>query len=189
MERNRIPPGQVETGTWPVLHYGSVPRIDLKTWRLRVFGLVEQEIELTWEQFSALPASENLCDIHCVTHWTRLNNRFEGVKFTDLLQLVNVKPEAKYVMFWAQNGSWSTNVPLKDCLTDEALLATKHNGQDLTVEHGWPVRVVIPHLYFWKSAKWLEGIEFMAEDKPGFWERNGYHMNGDPWREERYSDD
>jgi DMSO/TMAO reductase YedYZ molybdopterin-dependent catalytic subunit len=189
MAGNRVPPGQQVTTTWPVLHYGSIPRIDIAKWRLRLFGLVAQEAELTWEQFSVLPQTSNHCDIHCVTHWTRFDNRFDGVRFTDLLQLVRVKPEAKYVMFWAQNYSWSTNVPLADCLREDVLLATRHNGQDLTPEHGWPVRVVIPHLYFWKSAKWVEGIEFMAEDRPGFWERNGYHMRGDVFKEQRYTDD
>lgn len=189
MANDRVPPGQTETGSWPVLHYGSVPRIDIDKWRLRLFGLVEEEVSLNWEEFSRLPLTQNRVDIHCVTHWTRLDNRFEGVRFREILKLVKVKPEARYVMFWAQNYSWSTNVPLEDLMGDDVLLAIRHDGQDLSPEHGWPCRVVVPHLYFWKSAKWVEGIEFMAQDKPGFWERNGYHMYGDPHREQRYSDD
>lgn len=189
MAKDRVPPGQTLTDTWPVLHYGTVPRIDINEWRLRVFGLVEEELSLSWDAFSQLPMQTNQCDIHCVTHWSRLDNQFEGVPFTELLKLVKVKPEAQYVMFWAQDGSYSTNVPLQDLLRDDVLLAVRHNGQDLTPEHGWPVRMVVPHLYFWKSTKWVEGIQFMAEDRPGFWERNGYHMYGDPWRNQRFDTD
>jgi DMSO/TMAO reductase YedYZ molybdopterin-dependent catalytic subunit len=184
----RTPPGQILTKDWPVLHYGSVPRIDIEKWRFRLFGLVEPEVELTYQQFLSLPRTKVACDIHCVTHWSRLDNEFEGVRFKDVLKLVTVKPEAKYVLFHAEEG-WTTNVPLADLMRDDVLFAWRWNGQEITPEHGWPLRTVVPHLYFWKSAKWVKGMEFLAEDRPGFWERNGYHMYGDPFREERYADD
>jgi DMSO/TMAO reductase YedYZ molybdopterin-dependent catalytic subunit len=184
----RTPPGQILTGNWPVLHYGNVPRVDLAAWRFRIFGLVENAVELTHQEFQNLPRTKVGCDIHCVTHWSRLDNEFEGVLFKDVLKLVQVKPEAQYVLFHAEGG-WSTNVPLADLLRDNVLFAWRWNGQDLSPEHGWPMRTVVPHLYFWKSAKWVKGMEFLAEDRPGFWERNGYHMYGDPFREQRYSDD
>lgn len=184
----RTPPGQVLTRDWPVLHHGGIPRVDLATWRLRLFGLVDQERSLTYQEVTSLPRTRITCDIHCVTHWSRLDNEFEGVRFSEILKLVQVKPEAKYVMFHAVGG-WNTNLPLADLLRDDILLAWRWNGQDITPEHGWPLRTVVPHLYFWKSAKWVNGVEFMAHDRPGFWERNGYHMYGDPFREQRYSDD
>ncbi|MFZ5822751.1 MAG: sulfite oxidase-like oxidoreductase [Bacillota bacterium] len=184
----RTPPGQILTRDWPVLHYGAVPRIDLATWRFRIFGLVEEELALTYQDFLKLPRAKVSCDIHCVTHWSRLNNEFEGVLFRDLYSLVKPKPEARYVMFHAEGG-WTTNVPLADLLRDDVLFAWRWNGQDLTPEHGWPMRTVVPHLYFWKSAKWVRAMELMAEDQPGFWERNGYHMYGDPWKSQRYAED
>lgn len=184
----RTPPGQILTRDWPVLHYGSVPRIDIERWRFRIFGLVEEELTLTYQDFLKLPRAKVQCDIHCVTHWSRLDNEFEGVLFRDVYHLVKVKPEAAYVMFHAEGG-WTTNVPLADLLRDDVLFAWRWNGQDITPEHGWPMRTVVPHLYFWKSAKWVCGMEFMAEDRPGFWEMNGYHMYGDPWQNQRYSDD
>ena len=187
-ETERIPPGQVQTRHWPVLHHGTVPRIDLETWRFRIFGLVEEERTLTYSELTGLPRTSVACDIHCVTRWSRLDNTFEGVRFRDLLQMVSVKPEAKYVLVHAEQG-FTTNVPLADLLRDDVLFAWRWNGFDLTPEHGWPLRLVVPHLYFWKSAKWVRGLELLAEDRPGFWERNGYHMYGDPWRQERYDDE
>ncbi len=184
----RTPPGQILTRDWPVLHYGTVPRVSLESWRFRIFGLVEEERSLTFQDFLALPRTHVTCDIHCVTHWSRLDNTFEGVLFRDVYNLVKVKPEAKYVLFHAEGG-WTTNVPLADLLNDDVLFAWGWNGQDLTPEHGWPMRTVVPHLYFWKSAKWVKSMEFMGEDRPGFWERNGYHMYGNPWQNQRYSDD
>jgi DMSO/TMAO reductase YedYZ molybdopterin-dependent catalytic subunit len=184
----RTPPGQILTRDWPVLHYGSVPRVNVDTWRFRIFGLVEHEVELTYQDFMEMPRSKVACDIHCVTHWSRLNNEFEGVLFKDVLKLVNVNPAAKYVLFHAEGG-WSTNVPLEDLMRDDVLFAWRWNGQDISVEHGWPMRTVVPQLYFWKSAKWVKSMEFLADDKPGFWEENGYHMYGDPFKEQRYSDD
>lgn len=184
----RTPPGQVLTRDWPVLHYGSVPRIAVEDYRFRIFGLVEEEKVLTLQDFMNLPRTKVTCDIHCVTHWSRLDNEFEGVLFKDVMNLVKVRPEAKHVFFHA-HGGWTTNVPIADLLRDDVLFAWRWNGQDITPEHGWPMRTVVPHLYFWKSAKWVTGMEFMESDKPGFWERNGYHAYGDPWKEQRYSDD
>lgn len=185
---DRTPPGQILTRDWPVLHYGSVPRIDIDQWRFRIFGLVEEEVTLSFQEFMKLPRTKVMCDIHCVTHWSRLDNEFEGVLFRDVYNLVKVKPEAQYVMFHAEGG-WTTNLPLPDLLRDDVLFAWRWNGQDITPEHGWPMRTVVPHLYFWKSAKWVRGMEFMAENRPGFWEMNGYHMYGNPWKSERYADD
>lgn len=184
----RTPPGQILTRDWPVLHYGTVPRVDIATWRFRIFGLVEEELTLTYEDFLKLPRTKVARDIHCVTHWSRLANEFEGVLFRAVHNLIKPKPEARYVMFHAEGG-WTTNVPLPDLLRDDVLFAWRWNGQDITPEHGWPMRTVVPHLYFWKSAKWVRAMELMAEDQPGFWERNGYHMYGDPWKNQRYSDD
>ena len=183
----RTPPGQVLTTKWPVLTYGLTPRFDPKTWRLRCFGLVEQEVSWTWPEFLALPRAEVRCDIHCVTHWSRLDNRFEGVPFREILRRVQVKPGATHVLVHA-DPDYTTNLSLEDLLGDDVLLATKHDGQDLTPEHGGPLRLVVPKLYFWKSAKWLRGLEFLDVNPPGFWELNGYHMRADPWQEERYSD-
>ena len=184
----RTPPGQYLTEEWPVLHYGSVPRINPESWRFRIFGLVEDEVILTLEQFKSLPRTTVRCDIHCVTQWSRLDNDFEGVLFRDVMRLAKVRPEARYVLFHAEGG-WTTNVPLADLLRDDGLFAWRWNGQELSPEHGWPLRAVVPHLYFWKSAKWVKGMEFLAEDRPGFWERNGYHMYGNPWKEQRFSSD
>ena len=183
----RTPPGQVLTRKWPVLTYGLTPRFDPRTWSFRCFGLVEREIRFTWEEFLALPRTEITCDIHCVTHWSRLDNRFEGVAMREILGRVAPKPEAKYVLVHA-DPDYTTNLPLAAMLDDDVLLALKHDGQDLTPDHGGPLRLVVPKLYFWKSAKWVRGLEFLDVNQPGFWELNGYHMNADPCAEERYSD-
>lgn len=182
----RVPPGQTVTEGFPVLHYGEVPYYrDMSTWDLRVFGLVEEEVRLSYKEVMALPRREYRNDIHCVTSWSKLDNVWEGVPVAAVMERVKLKPEAKYVMLHAEHG-WTTNLPLEDFLRDTSFFAIKHNGELLSPEHGYPLRMVVPHLYFWKSAKWLRGIEFMAKDKPGFWERNGYHMYGDPWKEQRY---
>ncbi len=186
IDASRVPPGQTVTEKWPVLHYGSVPRTDLSKWHFRIVGLVEEPRQLTWEQFSALPRTSITRDIHCVTTWSRFDNRFEGVPFREVLKLVKLKPGASHVMVHAEFG-FTTNLPLEDLDRDDVLFADKHDGKPLAPEHGWPLRLVVPHLYFWKSAKWVRAIEFMAHDKPGFWESHGYHMRGDPWKEERYS--
>jgi len=183
----RLPPGQHLTEKWPVLHAGDVPRYeDLSTWTFRVFGEVEQPVELTWEQFDALPRSETTQDIHCVTRWSRFDAAFSGVHWRELAKLVRPKPRAPYVVAHAEAG-FTSNVPLAFLEDDDALLATHADGEPLTPEHGFPLRLVIPRKYFWKSAKWLRGIELTADDRPGFWERYGYHNDADPWREQRYS--
>ncbi len=179
----RLPPGQVLTEKFPVLHYGPIPRFDPTTWDFRVFGLVEEEKRWTWEEFQQLPRTTITVDVHCVTGWSKLDTTWTGVAFKDLLQFIRVKPEARYVMARCEYG-FTTNIPME--YMEDALLATHYNGEPLTPEHGYPLRLIVPRLYFWKSAKWLRALEFMAEDRPGFWEQAGYHMRGDPWREERY---
>jgi len=181
----RIPPGQHEVTTFPVLHYGSVPKADLNKWTFRIFGLVDKEKTLNYADFVALPHIRVFSDIHCVTTWSRLNNLWEGVSTSALRDLVSIKDEAKYVVIHAEHG-FTTNLPLADFFEKDVLFVTSFNERPLTEEHGAPVRLVVPRLYFWKSAKWVTGVEFTEEDKPGFWESNGYHNHGDPWKEERY---
>ena len=179
------PPGQFVTEKFPVLTFGPTPRIDLSTWQFRVFGLVEEEITLDWEQFNALPQVTLDAEFHCVTQWSKLQNTWEGILFNDLMKLVKPKPEAKYVMAHCYGG-YTTNVSLDVLDDDDVMFAHSHDGAPLTPEHGGPMRLVVPKRYGWKSAKWVNGIEFMAEDAPGFWEVRGYHMEGDPWKEERF---
>jgi DMSO/TMAO reductase YedYZ molybdopterin-dependent catalytic subunit len=183
--RPRLPPGQRLTDGWPVLHYGGIPTIDLSTWKFDVFGLVENELSLTWDEFMAMPQVTDVSDIHCVTTWSKYDNEWEGVRFSDLFDLVRPQPEAQHVIFHSYGG-YTTNVSIEELRGPENLLAHTHNGQPLTPEHGGPLRGVVPQLYFWKSAKWVRGMEFVAQDRPGFWEMYGYHMHGDPWEEERY---
>jgi DMSO/TMAO reductase YedYZ molybdopterin-dependent catalytic subunit len=182
---NRTPPGQHLTDKWPVLHYGSVPKIQPDKWKLRVFGLVEKEKLLSYDEFQALPQVKVFADIHCVTTWSRLDNLWQGVSTSGLKQIVNITPGAKYVIVHA-SGSFTTNLPITEFFEPDVLLATKHNDIDISADHGGPVRLVVPRLYFWKSAKWVTGIEFTDKDRPGFWESAGYHNHGDPWKEERY---
>ncbi|NUR75215.1 MAG: sulfite oxidase-like oxidoreductase [Thermoleophilia bacterium] len=182
----RLPPGQYLTEKWPVLHAGDVPRYDdLSTWTFRVFGDVEQELELSWDQFNELPRQSNVQDIHCVTRWSRFDARFEGVHWSELAKLAQPKPTGRFVIAHAEAG-FTSNVPLSYLTDPDALLATHADGAPLTPEHGYPLRLVIPGKYFWKSAKWLRGIELSSIDRPGFWERYGYHNDADPWHEERY---
>jgi DMSO/TMAO reductase YedYZ molybdopterin-dependent catalytic subunit len=183
--RTRLPPGQVVTRKWPVLHYGTVPSVDLRTWRFEVTGAVERPLTLTWDDLMAMPRRETACDIHCVTRWTRYDNVFEGVPVQSVLERAGVKPQAAFVLVQAAQG-FTTNLPLADLDRSANLLALRHNGEPLAPEHGGPVRLLVPHLYFWKSAKWVTGFHLLEEDYPGFWEQNGYHMRGDPWLEERY---
>ena len=182
---SRLPPGQYLTDKWPVLHAGSVPSTDLHTWTFRVWGEVEEPLTLTWEEFDGLPKTEHVQDIHCVTRWSRFDMGFRGVHWRDLAPLVRPKPSARFVIAHAEQG-FTANVPLASLEDEHALLATEANGEPLTEEHGWPLRLVIPGKYFWKSAKWLRGIELTASDRPGFWEGYGYHNDADPWEEERY---
>jgi len=187
-DQGRLPPGQALTLKWPVLHYGSVPPFDPRTWDFRIFGLVETPRRLTWEEFNRLPRKEVIADMHCVTRWSRFDNHWEGVPFTEVLLLAEVKPEACYVTVHTEQG-FTANVPLADLVRPTTLFALRHDGQPLAPEHGYPVRLVVPHLYSWKSVKWVRGIELMAKDAPGFWEQNGYHIYGDPWREQRFDTD
>lgn len=182
----RLPPGQSLTLKWPVLHTGSVPRFDPMRWDFRVTGLVESPLRLTWDEFTRLPMKEVVADMHCVTRWSRFDVRWEGVPFTEIMNLIRVKSEARYVMVLAEYG-YTANVPLDDLERPTTLLVLKHNGQPLPADHGYPVRLVVPHLYAWKSVKWVRGLEFMARDAPGFWEQNGYHIYGDPFKEQRFS--
>jgi DMSO/TMAO reductase YedYZ molybdopterin-dependent catalytic subunit len=182
---HRLPPGQIITKKWPVLHYGTVPSVDLARWRFSVTGRVDQPLSLTWDDLQALPRRETVCDIHCVTRWSRYDNVFEGVPVQSLLEMARVSPSARYVLVHAEQD-YTTNLPLADLDRPDNLLALRHNGEALTPEHGGPVRLLVPHLYLWKSAKWVTGLELLAEDEPGFWEQNGYHMRGNPWEEERY---
>jgi DMSO/TMAO reductase YedYZ molybdopterin-dependent catalytic subunit len=181
----RLPPGQIQTRKWPVLHAGTIPVLDLTRYRFKVSGQVERPLSLSWTELQALPHQDTLCDIHCVTRWSRYDNRFSGISVRQVLQLAAPKPAAKFVLVHAA-PDYTTNLPLADLDREENLLATHHSGEPLTVEHGGPIRLVVPHLYFWKSAKWVTGFELLDEDWPGFWEDNGYHMRGDPWAEERY---
>jgi DMSO/TMAO reductase YedYZ molybdopterin-dependent catalytic subunit len=183
----RLPPGQVRTDKWPVLHYGSVPRIDLSAWDFRVHGLVEQPMRWTWDEFRALPQVRVRSDIHCVTRWSRFDNTWQGVAFDEIMRRVRVKPEARFAIIHAE-PEYTTNLPLAELKQDDVLFAHSHDGEPLTPEHGWPLRLVVPRRYFWKSAKWVRAVELVDSDRPGFWERNGYHNDADPWREERFSD-
>jgi DMSO/TMAO reductase YedYZ molybdopterin-dependent catalytic subunit len=182
----RLPRGQVLTRKWPVLTYGETPRLDLATWSFRCFGLVEEPVTWTWREFLELPRTQVLSDIHCVTRWSRFDNRWEGVAVAEILRRVRPLPGAVAVMVHA-DPDYTTNLLLEDLQSEDALLAYRHDGLDLPVEHGGPCRLVVPRLYFWKSAKWVRGFEFLDRNAPGFWEQNGYHIRADPWREERYS--
>jgi DMSO/TMAO reductase YedYZ molybdopterin-dependent catalytic subunit len=182
---DRLPPGQYLTEKWPVLHAGTVPNTDLATWDFRVFGEVESPLTLSWDEFTALPTREITTDIHCVTRWSRFDTSFRGVHWSELAKVVKPKPSARYVLAHAEQD-FTANVPLAALEDEEALLAYEADGEPLTPEHGWPLRLVIPKRYFWKSAKWLRGIELLDHDEPGFWERLGYHNEADYWKEERY---
>lgn len=181
----KLPPGQSVTEKFPVLTYGETPKVDLATWRFRVWGLVEQEREWSWDEFLKLPQSTVHADFHCVTHWSRFGDDWEGVMFRDLVKQIKVKPEAKYVVQHAYGG-YTTNLPLQWMLDEDVIFAHTFNRQPLEVEHGGPMRVFTPRRYAWKGAKWVRGLEFLAKDKPGFWEMNGYSNSADPWKEERF---
>jgi DMSO/TMAO reductase YedYZ molybdopterin-dependent catalytic subunit len=184
--QNRLPPGQHLTQKWPVLHYGSVPVIKTSNWRLKIFGLVKEEKTLSYEEFMALPMVQVFSDIHCVTTWSRLDNLWEGLSTEQLKDLVQIAPETQFVIVHG-TGGFTTNLSFEDFFQPDVLLAISHDHEPISADHGAPVRLVVPRRYFWKSAKWLTGIEFSRRDKPGFWESNGYHNHGDPWKEERYS--
>ena len=183
----RIPPGQYQTTKFPVLHYGSVPRTDLATWDFRVWGEVDSPFTLTWDQFKALPRKTVETDIHCVTRWTKLDTVWEGVPIQSILEAAQLKPAAKFVLAHSEQG-YTANVPLDVLNDDDVILADTFGGEPLELEHGYPLRLVIPKRYFWKSAKWIRGLEFLDHDQLGFWERYGYNNDADPWKEERYSE-
>ena len=182
-----VPPGQHATEKFPVLTFGPTPDVDLDTWQLKVFGLVEEEVALDWQQFTDLPKVTVDAEFHCVTQWSRLENTWEGVAFNELMKLVTPKPDATHVMAHCYGG-YTTNLALDVLRDDDVLFAYRHDGAALEREHGGPLRLVVPKRYGWKSAKWVNGLEFLAEDAAGFWEARGYHMEGDPWKEQRFWD-
>ncbi|MCJ7619617.1 MAG: sulfite oxidase-like oxidoreductase [Anaerolineae bacterium] len=183
---DRVPPGQRLTEKFPVLHYGSIPKFDRETWDLRVFGLVEDPITISYDQLLELPATRIVADIHCVTGWSKLDTIWEGVLFRDLMKMVVVKPDAMFMMVHCEQG-FTANVPLDVLMDGDVLLAYRYDDLPLPPEHGYPLRLVVPKKYFWKSAKWVRGLEMMAQDRLGFWEVRGYHNDADPWKEERYA--
>jgi len=182
----RLPPGQYLTEKWPVLHAGSVPDVDLATWDFAVTGDVEEPLRLTWEELIALPATEITADIHCVTRWSRFDVTFRGVHWRELAARARPKPTARFVVAHAEQG-FTSNIPLEALEAGDSLIAYEADGEPLTPDHGRPLRLVVPRRYFWKSAKWLRGLELRGTDEPGFWERYGYHNDADPFEEERYS--
>jgi DMSO/TMAO reductase YedYZ molybdopterin-dependent catalytic subunit len=195
--QNRLPPGQSLTQKFPVLHYGRTPRTDLSKWDFKVFGLVEEEKVWDWEAFNRLPRTKLTLDIHCVTRWSKFDTEWEGVSLKTLVEegIIVPRPEANYVIQHCEQG-YTTNLPLEAMLQDNVLMATHYDGEPLPLEHGWPLRVVVGsfpdrsesvNAYFWKGGKWLRALEFRATDQLGFWERNGYNNEADPWKEQRYS--
>lgn len=186
--KNRIPPGQARTRKWPVLQWGHVPAVPLDQWQLEVNGLVERPLRFDWSQFQTLPRVRVFADFHCVTRWSRLGNVWEGVAVRELLRRAGVKSEARFVIATGYDSDWTTNLPLSNFDSDDALVADRHDGEPIDADHGGPARLIIPQLYAWKSAKWLRAITLVADDEPGYWERLGYHNHGDPWAEERYTE-
>jgi len=187
MQKPRLPPGQHMTSGWPRLDLGIIPRFDPKTWTLTVDGAVERPATLTWDQFVALPKVEVTADFHCVTAWSRFDNHWEGVSFRTITDLVGPKPVAKNVVLTSADAGYTTNLPLDVVLDGDVLLAYRHDGRPLPLEHGGPMRLVVPKRYAWKSAKWLRQITFVGRDEPGYWEVRGYSNTADPWTEDRYS--
>jgi DMSO/TMAO reductase YedYZ molybdopterin-dependent catalytic subunit len=183
---DRVPPGQYLTEKFPVLHYGSVPRIDLATWDFRVYGEVDSPFRLTWEEFKALPRKQVTTDIHCVTRWSKLDTHWEGVPVQAILAMAQVRPSATHVVGHAEQG-YTANVPLAVLDDDDVLLADTYEGEPLEPDHGYPLRLIVPKKYFWKGPKWIRALEFLAHDQLGFWERYGYHNEADPWKEQRFS--
>lgn len=185
---DRLPPGQYLEKGFPVLSLGPTPHVTKEEWNLSVTGLVENPIKWNWDEFSKLPHVGITKDIHCVTKWSKFDSKWRGVMMDEIIKIAKVKPEAVHLIAHSYDG-YSTNIPLTDIIDGKALVAVEYDGGDIDPEHGGPVRLVIPHLYFWKSAKWLNQLEFSATDKPGFWETRGYHNYGDPWKEQRYTFD
>lgn len=189
LRAQRIPPGQSRTRKWPVLDAFGPPLVDLSHWQLRVFGLVDRPTTYSLNEFQSLPRVTVFADFHCVTKWSRLGNVWEGVSTRELLQRSGIQPTARYVVCHGYDNGWTTNLPLADFLQDDCLLADRHDGEAISLEHGGPVRGMVPQLYAWKSAKWICGIELVEHDRAGYWEQGGYHMHGDPWTEERFRGD
>ncbi|TMG24653.1 MAG: sulfite oxidase-like oxidoreductase [Chloroflexi bacterium] len=183
----RIPPGQYRTLKFPVLHYGSVPHTDLAKWDFKVYGEVDSPFTLTWAAFKQLPRKTVGADIHCVTRWSRLDTTWEGVPIHEILSRAQLKPKARFVLAHCEQG-YTANLPLDVLDDDDVLLADTFGGEPLELEHGWPLRLLVPKRYFWKSAKWIRGLEFLDHDILGFWERYGYNNDADPWKEQRYSE-
>lgn len=182
----RLPPNQARTRKWPVLDAQGPPRIDLATWNLGVSGLVKSDLSFDWKEFRALPRVEVFADMHCVTRWSRLGNVWGGVSTREILRRAEALPEARFVVVHGYDHGFTTNLPLEAFAASDVLLADTHDGQPISLEHGGPLRLVVPRLYAWKSAKWVKRIELVSDDEPGFWERAGYHDVGDPWKEERF---
>jgi DMSO/TMAO reductase YedYZ molybdopterin-dependent catalytic subunit len=183
---DRVPPGQSRTRKWPVLDAFGPPAIDRENWRLEVGGLVDRPAAFGWSDFLELPQVRVFSDFHCVTRWSRLGNLWEGVSTREIARRCGLRPEARFAVFHAYDRGWTTNLPIEYFLAEDSLLARLHDGEPISLEHGGPVRAVVPQLYAWKSAKWVRGIEFLAADRAGYWEAGGYHMLGDPWREQRF---
>ncbi len=177
----RIPPGQTRTRKWPVLDAHGAPDIDLETWTFEVDGLVEHPRQWSLDEFMQLTAVKVYADFHCVTRWSRLDNVWGGVPAREVAQIVGVKPEANFVLAFGYDYGWSTNIPLENYLAEDSLFAWSHDGAPIPPEHGGPVRLIVPQLYAWKSAKWVKGVRFLESDQPGYWEQGGYHMRGNPW--------
>ncbi len=186
---NRIPPRQARTRKWPVLDASGPPQFNLADWRFTINGRVESPVEWNWEAFRKLPRTRVFADMHCVTRWSRLGNTWEGVATKDVLKLASIQPDAHFVVVYGYDRGWSTNLPLEEFLQEDCLFADHHDGVPIDTEHGGPLRLIIPRLYAWKSAKWVRGIDLVEKDRAGFWERGGYHMHGDPWTEERFRED
>jgi DMSO/TMAO reductase YedYZ molybdopterin-dependent catalytic subunit len=185
VDPRRVPPGQYLTDRFPVLHAGVTPRVKLDLWDFQVDGLVEDPVKWSYDEIRAMPSVTRTVDIHCVTKWSKLDTVWEGVSVSEIMNRIKLKPGVTHVLISAEHG-FTANVPLSDFMADQNMFAYRYDGSDLEPDHGWPLRLLVPHLYFWKSVKWVRGLQFLDHDTPGFWERNGYHMYGDPWREQRY---
>ena len=186
-ENKIVPPGQFTTEKFPVLTFGSIPVIDLNAWQLNVSGLVSNEISFNWRTICRLPKTTVIAEFHCVTQWSRLQNTWEGILFTDVMELIALKPGAHFVMFHCYGG-YKTNIPIDSLMDPDVMFAYRHDGELLTPDHGGPLRLIVPKLYGWKSAKWVNGMEFLSDNLPGFWEKRGYNMEGNPWKEQRFRD-
>ena len=181
----RVPPGQYVTDRFPVLHAGTVPRVELDTWSFSITGLVGTELTWSWDEFTAMPTGTKTYDIHCVTKWSKLDTSWTGVAVKHIWDQLDVDPAATHVLIGAYHG-FTANLPIDDFIRDDNVFAHTFGGEPLEADHGWPLRLVVPHLYFWKSVKWVTGFDVISADQPGFWERNGYHMYGDPFKEQRF---